>query len=64
MTTEILISVLLSIIAFFLVGIHREIKQIGEKVEKLMINEAASRERLDAQEERITKLELKKHPHA
>lgn len=63
MTTEIIISVLLSIIAFFLSGIHKEIKQIGEKVTRLMINEAASRERLEDHERRISQLELKKQPN-
>ncbi len=57
---EIFIPGLLSIIAYFLICIHKEIKSIGEKVEKLMINEAADRERLEDQERRISNIEFKK----
>jgi hypothetical protein len=63
MIAEYVATLLTPLVVYFLHSIHKEIKTIGDKVEQLMINEAANRERLDDQERRITTLELKKHLH-
>lgn len=61
MNTELVISILLSIIGFLLIGIYNDIKKIGRNVDQLMINEAAHKERLEDYERRITHIEhLKK----
>lgn len=60
MIAEYVATLLSPLVVYFLHSIHKEIKQIGQKVEQLRINEAANSERLEDQERRISILELKK----
>jgi len=64
MTTEIIISILLTIIGFFLAGIFYEQRRTSRNVEQLLINQAAIKEQLSDHERRIERIELlKPTPH-
>lgn len=53
MDVNIIIAVLLSVIGFLLGSLYLDIKKISRNVERLMINDAATKERLEDLERRI-----------
>lgn len=64
MDPQTVISCLLTVIGFLLVGIYSEQRRMARNVEQLLINQAAIREQLEDHERRISNLEhLNKSPN-
>jgi hypothetical protein len=57
MDTQVVISVLLSVIGFLLAAIFYQLQRVGRNVEQLMINEAAHKTQIEDLERRITNIE-------
>jgi hypothetical protein len=51
---EVMTTILLPCIGFLLIGIYNDVKRIARNVEQLMINEAATKEKLNEHDRKVT----------